>query len=115
MVTKPKEGEDAVEDDEKLCLGAVLLTERLLLTPFDKEKIRLSRLQHAFDFEMYTAQPWANKKYDMRGFGLALTIWVLSAVPTFGATYEIRDTEYQSEYPLIMKWKALVRQSFPRL
>ncbi|CAB88532.1 putative protein [Arabidopsis thaliana] len=58
LFLKPKEGEPAVEDEEKLCLAAVVLIEGILLTPYGKEKIPLPRLQHASDFEMYTAQPW---------------------------------------------------------
>jgi len=61
LFSKPKEGEPAVEDEEKLCLAAVLLIEGILFTPFVKEKIPLSRLQHASYFEMYTAQPWVKK------------------------------------------------------
>lgn len=132
MFLKPKEGEPAVEDEEKLCLAAVVLTEGILLTPYGKEKIPLPRLQHASDFEMYTAQPWgkeafsvlsnsilrmdektwAKEKYDLRGFGLALTIWVLSAVPAFGAAYGVKDKEFQSEYPLILKWKSTTTPEF---
>nr|AAD25588.1 hypothetical protein [Arabidopsis thaliana] len=104
LFLKPKEGEPAVEDEEKLCLAAVVLTEGILLTPYGKEKIPLPRLQHASDFEMYTAQPW--------GFGLALTIWVLSAVPAFGAAYGVKDKEFQSEYPLILKWKSTTTPEF---
>ena len=63
--TKPKEGEAPVEDEKKLCLGAVLLTEGLLLTTFDKEKIPLLRLQHASDFKMYTAQLWGKEPYSI--------------------------------------------------
>nr|AAC97213.1 hypothetical protein [Arabidopsis thaliana] len=123
LFLKPKEGEPAVEDEEKLCLAAVVLTEGILLTPYGKEKIPLPRLQHASDFEMYTAQPWgkeafsvlsnsilrmdektwAKEKYDLRGFGLALTIWMevntiignpedfKSLVPDFHTD----DTEFQ--------------------
>nr|AAD25852.1 hypothetical protein [Arabidopsis thaliana] len=132
LFLKPKEGEPAVEDEEKLCLAAVVLTEGILLTPYGKEKIPLPRLQHASDFEMYTAQPWgkeafsvlsnsilrmdektwAKEKYDLRGFGLALTIWVLSAVPAFGAAYGVKDKEFQSEYPLILKWKSTTTPEF---
>ena len=39
LFKKPKEGEAAVEDEEKLCLCAVLLTKGFLLTLFDREKI----------------------------------------------------------------------------
>ncbi|AAC62793.1 T2L5.5 gene product [Arabidopsis thaliana] len=132
LFLKPKEGEPAVEDEEKLCLAAVVLTEGILLTPYGKEKIPLPRLRHASDFEMYTAQPWgkeafsvlsnsilrmdektwAKEKYDLRGFGLALTIWVLSAVPAFGAAFGVKDKEFQSEYPLILKWKSTTTPEF---
>ena len=65
MFLKPKEGEPAVEDEEKLCLAAVVLTEGILLTPYGKEKIPLPRLQHASDFEMYTAQPWGKEAFSV--------------------------------------------------
>ncbi|AAF31286.1 Several near identical copies of this gene are pr_ [Arabidopsis thaliana] len=55
---------------------------------------------------------WAKEKYDLRGFGLALTIWVLSAVPAFGAAYGVKDNEFQSEYPLILKWKSTTTPEF---
>ena len=65
MFPKTKEGEPAVENEEKLCLGAVLLTEGILFTPFEREKIPLLRLQHASDFEMYTAQPWGKEAFSV--------------------------------------------------
>jgi len=55
---------------------------------------------------------WAKEKYDLREFGLALTIWVLSAVPAFGAAYGDRDKECQYEYPLILKWKSTITPEF---
>jgi len=51
-------------------------------------------------------------KYDLRGIGLVRTIWVLSAVPAFGAAYGVRDKECQSEYPLILKWKSTTTPEF---
>nr|AAD25573.1 hypothetical protein [Arabidopsis thaliana] len=131
-----RKGKDPVKEPyfwaSKGSYTLVVLTEGILLTPYGKEKIPLPRLQHASDFEMYTAQPWgkeafsvlsnsilrmdektwAKEKYDLRGFGLALTIWVLSAVPAFGAAYGVKDKEFQSEYPLILKWKSTTTPEF---
>ncbi|XP_010451703.1 PREDICTED: uncharacterized protein LOC104733867 [Camelina sativa] len=65
LFNEPEEGEEPLDDKEKECLAAVVLTEGILMTPNSTEKIPLSRLKHASDFEMYTAQPWGKEAYNI--------------------------------------------------
>ncbi|XP_010513139.2 PREDICTED: uncharacterized protein LOC104789090 [Camelina sativa] len=126
LFNEPEEGEEPLDDKEKECLAAVVLTEGILMTPYSLEKIPLSRLKHASDFEMYTAQPWGKEaynilatciqkfdkdswskgQYSVKGFPMALYIWALSAVPIFGDTFARRCNFSRTFYPLILNWQS---------
>ncbi|XP_010468467.1 PREDICTED: uncharacterized protein LOC104748543 [Camelina sativa] len=62
LFNEPEEGEEPLDDKEKECLAAVVLTEGILMTPYSLEKIPLSRLKHASDKYLpnYAVIPWTN-------------------------------------------------------
>lgn len=91
-------------EHEMLCLGAVILTESIIIASPPKQLIHPSRLSAASDFEEYSSQPWGQlsyeilchgikkmscntwkrSNYDVKGFVWAITLWALSAVPILG-------------------------------
>ncbi|XP_023633140.1 uncharacterized protein LOC17874434 [Capsella rubella] len=123
---KTEETEAPMEEDEKLCLAAVILTKAFLMTPHSLEKIPSSRLHHASDLEAYTSlawgkeaynvlatsikrmdtNTWARRQYEVKGFPLALLIWSFSAVPLFGATFAVCNDTSKCVYPLYSYWES---------
>ncbi|VVB11294.1 unnamed protein product [Arabis nemorensis] len=81
-----------MEDDEKQCLGLVVLVEGILIGVSSTEKIPYYRLKYASDFDQYYCQPWGKdvfaiisscvskmgpetwtkERYNVKGFVLAV-------------------------------------------
>ncbi|XP_023634575.1 uncharacterized protein LOC111829541 [Capsella rubella] len=64
---KTEETEAPMEEDEKLCLAAVILTEGFLMMPHSLERIPSSKLHHASNFEAYTSLAWGKDGYQYVG------------------------------------------------
>lgn len=121
-----------MEDEEKLCLGAVILVEGILMGVSNTEKIPHTRLMCTSDFDLYCSQPWGKyafsilsesitkmnaktwekSRYDVKGFALALHLWALSAVPLFGTLFAQTCMNSEAIVPLCLRW---TKTAMPRI
>lgn len=112
-------------EEEKLCLGTVILTEGILIATNPSEKISISRLAHAADFDLYTAQPWGKIAYDVlatsvkrlneatwgkgqyevKGFVMAIHLWALKAVPMLGQVFATKCNATTASFPWGLEWE----------